>query len=388
MLEKLFIKDYKNTADAKVRVKYGLLASLFGIITNIVLFIGKIFVGIFSASIAIISDAINNLSDGVSSIMSFVGFKLSAKPADKQHPFGHARYEYITGLLVAFLICIIGVLLCKSSIEKIISPEEIIVNLTVCLILFASILIKLAQVVFYKRTAKAISSETIKANAIDARNDILVTTATLFAMIIIWLTGLNIDGYVGLGVSIFVIISGVKILISTINPLLGEVPNQNLVMQIKNKLNSYEDVLGTHELVLHSYGASKYFASVHLEISADISPIQSHELIEKIEQDFFNEFGIYLVIHTDPVENNNKQVLSLKNNVEEVLQKLSSELSLYDFRIIKGETHTNLIFDIIAPLNSTITKQEIETELNKTMNSKSQKYVFIFDITKNIFAQY
>lgn len=383
MLEKVFIKDYKNTTDPTVRFRYGIFASVFGILTNILLFIGKLTIGIISGSIAIISDAINNLTDGASSIISFVGFKLAGKPADKEHPFGHARYEYITGLLVAVLICMIGVLICKSSIEKIINPEEITVNLIVCIILVLSIFVKLFQLILYFRIAKTINSETIKANAIDARNDIIVTLTTLIAMIVIWLTGINIDGYVGAGVSLFVIISGIKVLIDTINPLLGQIPDKEFVKKIKNKLRSYDGVLGTHELMLHSYGEGKYYGSVHIEVSADVDPITTHDMIDNIEEDFLNELGINLVIHTDPIQNNNKKVRELKKRALNSVKTLSNKLSIHDFRMVEGKTHTNLFFDVIVPFEVDITKQDIIKCLNKEFNNGKMIYNFVFDIDRN-----
>lgn len=383
MLEKIFIKDYKNTTNPEVRFKYGIFASVFGIITNILLFIAKLVIGLISGSIAIVSDAINNLTDGASSIISFFGFKLASKPADKEHPFGHARYEYITGLLVAVLICMIGVLLCKSSIEKIINPMEITVNLTVCIILLLSILVKVSQLILYYRISRAINSDTIKANAIDARNDIIVTFATFIAMIVIWITGSNIDGYVGAGVSIFVIISGIKVLIETINPLLGVKPDKDFVKKIKTKLRSYDGVLGTHELMLHSYGQGRYFASVHVEVSADVDPMKTHDIIDRIEEDFLNELGINLVIHTDPIQNNNKEVQALKRRALSSVKKLNNKLSIHDFRVVKGENHTNLVFDVIVPFEVNVTKQDIIKQLNKEFNNGKMTYNFVLDIDRN-----
>ena len=278
MLAKLFIKNYKDTNNPQVRIKYGFVGGLYGIITNILLFAGKLIVGFLSGSIAIISDAINNLSDGISAAITLIGFKLSSKPADDDHPFGHARFEHISALIVAFIICIVGVFLGKTSIDKIIKPASTVVSWLVVVVLSVSIVVKLSQYFVYKNFAKAIDSDSIKANSIDARNDTLVTCATLIAMIIIWTTGINIDAYVGLAVALVIIISGFRVLLDTMHPLIGEKPEKELVIKIKKKLCSYNQVLGFHELIVHSYGKNKNFVTVHIEVSADDDPLVIHDL--------------------------------------------------------------------------------------------------------------
>jgi len=383
MFEKLFIRDYKNISDPQVRFKYGFVASCYGVVTNILLFVLKLVIGLVSCSIAIVSDALNNLTDGASSIVSMVGFKLSSKPADRDHPFGHARYEYITGFIVSLLICLIGVMLCKSSIEKIITPAEISVNLLVCIILGISILIKISQYFLYMNFTKKIKSETIKANAIDARNDIIITLTTLIAMVIIWIWEINIDAYVGAGVSIFVVISGIRILLESINPLLGEKPDKGLVKKIKVKLRSYEGVLGTHELMLHSYGTNINYASVHVEVSADIDPLITHDLIDQIESDFLKDLGIHLVVHSDPIQNNNERVRELRTKTTLVLKKLNGKLSVHDFRIVEGQTHTNIVFDCIVPYEVKVTKEQILNALNKEMVEGNRVFNFSVDISRN-----
>ena len=383
MLAKLFIKDYKNTEDSTVRLRYGVVSSLYGIITNILLFGGKLIVGFLSGSIAIISDAINNLSDGISATITLIGFKLSSKPADSDHPFGHARFEYISALIVAFIICIVGVFLGKSSIDKIITPVKTNVSWLVVIVLAISVIVKLSQYLVYKKFGKTIDSDSIKANAVDARNDTIVTFATMVAMIIIWTTGVNIDAYVGLAVALVIVISGFKVLLDTINPLIGEKPDQDLVIKIKKKLNSYTGVLGFHELIIHSYGKNRNFVTVHIEVSADVDPMITHDLIDDIEEDFLNEFGLHLVIHSDPIENKDKTTIALRQKTQHLLRKLNNKLIVHDFRIAKGQNHTNIMFDLIVPFDVKLSKQEIIAYLKKNLGKDGKTYKFSIDIDRN-----
>ena len=383
MLAKLFIKDYKNTEDSTVRLRYGVVSSLYGIITNILLFGGKLIVGFLSGSIAVISDAINNLSDGISATITLIGFKLSSKPADSDHPFGHARFEYISALIIAFIICIVGVFLGKSSIDKIITPVKTNVSWLVIIVLAISVIVKLSQYLVYKKFGKTIDSDSIKANAVDARNDTIVTFATMVAMIIIWTTGVNIDAYVGLAVALVIVISGFKVLLDTINPLIGEKPDQDSVIKIKKKLSSYTGVLGFHELIIHSYGKNRNFVTVHIEVSADVDPMITHDLIDDIEEDFLNEFGLHLVIHSDPIENKDKTTIALRQKTQHLLRKLNNKLIVHDFRIAKGQNHTNIMFDLIVPFDVKLSKQEIIAYLKKNLGKDGKTYKFSIDIDRN-----
>ncbi len=382
MLEKLFIKNYKDTDNEQVRLKYGIVSSCYGIITNLILFAGKLLLGLISGSIAIISDAVNNLSDGISSGVTLVGFKLSSKPADSEHPFGHARYEYISALIVAFLICIVGVFLGKSSFDKILNPQTIHVNWVIIVVLAVSVLIKFSQYLIYRKFSKAIDSDSIMANSVDARNDTIVTLATLTAMIIIWTCNFNIDAYVGLAVAIVIVVSGFRVLLETINPLLGEKPDKELVVKIKKKLCSYDGVLGFHELMIHSYGKNKNFVTVHIEVSADVDPLITHDLIDDIEEDFLNDFGLHIVIHSDPIQNKNKKVNSLKQKTQRILKKLNPQLIIHDFRVAEGQNNTNIMFDCIVPYEVKLTKKQIIKHLKDNF-SQDRRYNFSIDIDRN-----
>ncbi len=383
MLAKLFIKNYKDTNNPQVRIKYGFVSGLYGIITNILLFAGKLIVGFLSGSIAIISDAINNLSDGISAAITLIGFKLSSKPADDDHPFGHARFEHISALIVAFIICIVGVFLGKTSIDKIIKPASTVVSWLVVAVLSVSIVVKLSQYFVYKNFAKTIDSDSIKANSIDARNDTLVTCATLIAMIIIWTTGINIDAYVGLAVALVIIISGFRVLLDTMHPLIGEKPEKELVIKIKKKLCSYNQVLGFHELIVHSYGKNKNFVTVHIEVSADDDPLVIHDLLDDIEEDFINELGLHIVIHADPIQNKDKNTNALKLKIQKLLRKLNASLVVCDFRIAKGQNYTDVMFDLIVPYEVKLIKKEIISYLKSNLNKNNNIYRFSIDIDRN-----
>ena len=383
MLRKKFITRYSNAKQSKARLKYGTFTSLYGILTNIILFAGKLIVGFISGSIAIISDALNNFSDGVSSAVTLVGFKLSSKPADDEHPFGHARYEYISAFLVALIVCVLGIVSLISSINKIFNPSKTDVTWVVLAVLIVSVIIKLSQFILFNKCAKAIDSDSMKATAIDARDDTIATAGTLVAMIIIMLFDINIDAYVGCIVSLLVIISGFKILLETTNTLIGEKPDKALVDKIKKKLSSYDGVLGFHELIIHSYGKNKNFVSVHVEVSADVNPLVTHDLIDDIEEDFKTNLGIHIVIHSDAIQNNNKKVEELKTRVQNILNELSEKLVIHDFRIAEGNISTEIMFDCSVPYELGLTKKQIIHHLNKNLTTEGKKYKFSIDIDRN-----
>lgn len=303
-----FIKDYENVTNLKVREHYGLFAGIVGVCTNIVLFTIKLISGILFNSISLIADAVNNLTDTASSFVTMFGFKISAKPADEKHPYGHARMEYVAGLIVSVMVLFLGFQLLKSSFEKIIHPEELNVNNISIAIVIVSILLKIWQSRFYYKLGNTIDSITLKATGQDSRNDVLATGSILVSFGIKSFFGLNIDGFIGLGIAIFIIISGINLIVETIDPLLGTAPPQDLVDAINIKMNSYEDILGHHDLSVHSYGVGKTFASIHCEVSRDFDFVSSHTLIDIIEKDFKEDLNIRLVIHVDPVSESGEVV--------------------------------------------------------------------------------
>lgn len=385
LIKKLFIKNYNNTTDSKVRFKYGIVSGFFGLITNLLLFASKFIIGLLSGSITIVADAINNLSDMGSCVIVLLGFKLSSKPADSEHPYGHERYEQIMALIVAVIVIAIGILLAKSSIEKIIAPTPTEVNLLTYIILAIAILVKLFQYLLYKDFAKSINSDVLRASSIDSKNDIISTSAVLIAMILINIIGdigVSIDGIFGLLVSAFIIFSSIKLVKETIDPLLGSMPDEDFVKKLKNKILRYDGVLGVHDFLIHSYGANNYFANAHVEVSSKVDVMISHDMIDNIEKDFKENLNISLSLHMDPIETDNEEVNFNKSKVEVILKNLDESLSLHDFRMVFGETHTNIIFDVVVPFNCKLTLNQIKEELNEKYKNEDKKYFFVVELDR------
>lgn len=349
ILVKFFVKDYKNTEKPKVRTDYGILASIVGIIANVLLFLVKLIIGIFISSISVIGDAFNNLTDAASSIISFIGVKIAAKPADNDHPFGHGRAEYIASFVVAFLILQVGFSVIQNSISKISNPEPVLFNWITIIILSISVLVKLWLGLFNSKLGKLIDSNVMKATAADAYGDVLITSATIASIIIERISGYYVDGWVGVLVGIFVLISGINIAKETLIPLMGEAVNKNVYRKITDKVESYDGIVGSHDLIVHNYGPSNIMATIHAEIPNDSDLEEIHEVIDRIERDVLEELDIFLVIHMDPIETNDVNVLEKKEMIMEISSKLEPQSSIHDFRVVKGEKQTNLIFDLVVP---------------------------------------
>ncbi|MEL7624265.1 MAG: cation diffusion facilitator family transporter [Clostridiales bacterium] len=361
-LTRLFIKDSENKEDPKVRESYGKLAGIVGIISNLILFVMKIITGLLSGSIAITADAVNNLSDAGSSIVTLVGFHLSGLPADKEHPYGHGRYEYIAGLIVSFIIILIGFQLLLASINKIRFPEKTDFNWVFAFILAASILIKLWQSRFNKKLGRLIRSQALIATAADSLNDVISTSAVLISALISHFTGFELDGYMGLLVAAFIIYSGIGITRETIDPLLGTTPDEELVERIWQKLREYEGeiVLGYHDLMIHNYGPGRSFVTVHAEVPAERDILECHDLIDDIEAEFGYKLQIPLTIHMDPVLLNDEKVNYARERIEDILKTINPEMTFHDFRMVPGETHSNLIFDVVVDFGFTMEDMELK----------------------------
>ncbi len=389
-IRKLLIKDYQNTKDPKVRFRYGLVAGVFGIISNALLCVFKLIVGIIGNSITIVADAINNLSDAGSSVVTLVGFKLSATPPDKDHPFGHARYEYITSLLVSVTVLFIGILLLKSSIEKCITPEAVSVSVYTYVVLGAAIAMKLVQMLIYLDFSKAISSGALKASAADSRNDVLATVAVLISTIVIDVAGdkispkVSVDGIMGIAVSAFIIVSSILLVKESISPILGEKPPKELVDKITAKILSYDGVIGVHDLVVHSYGENHCFVVAHVEVPQDVEITKSHDVIDNIEHDFWNEMHVRITIHMDPVDTKNEKLAELKLRAQNALANLDEGLSLHDFRIVSGQTHTNMIFDVVIPYDSKICLNDVKNAMKQEFANDPVKYFFVIDVDRKM----
>ena len=380
---KKFIPNYEDFKNSKVREGYGKLSSILGIICNALLSSCKILVGLIFSSVSITADGINNLSDAASSIVTLVGFKLASKPADEEHPFGHARIEYIAGLIVAFIILMLGIELIKTSISKIISPKPLEFSIIMIVVLIFSILVKLFMYFANMSLSEKISSATIKATAKDSLNDVMATSAVLASVIISKLFNIQLDGYIGILVAGFVIYSGWDILKDILNPLLGEPPSKVLIDEIVERIMSYEGVINIHDLVVHNYGANKYFATVHVEVSYKDDILESHDMIDNIERDILKEMGINLVVHLDPVITDDEETNTIKKEVLAIIESLGKDYSIHDFRLAKGSTHTNIIFDVVAPPGCKIQDKELINAISREIKKLDETYYPIVVIDYN-----
>ena len=344
-----FVRRYEHTEDPAVRTAYGNLAGAVGIACNALLCAAKLLVGTLFGSISVTADAVNNLSDASSSIITLVGFKLSAKPADKEHPYGHARIEYLAGLAVSVLIIVIGFELARTSLDKILHPTPVAFSWLTVAVLAGSIGVKLWMAVFNRAIGRRIGSSTLQATATDSRNDVISTAAVLAALGLGQATHLVLDGWMGLAVALFILVSGAKLVKETLDPILGEAPSEELTDYIAKKVLSYDGVLGTHDLMVHDYGPGRRFASVHVEMDAGKDVMESHDIIDNIERDFHDNDNIHLVIHYDPIATGDEAVGTLRAWTLARVREISPQLSIHDFRMVAGPSHTNLIFDVSAP---------------------------------------
>lgn len=385
---KMFIKDYENVNDPKVRESYGVTSSIVGLIANILLSVGKIVTGFLFNSISVMADGVNNVSDAASSVITLIGFKISGKPADKDHPFGHARVEYLTGLILGIAVLLVGVELIKSSFDKIMNPSRTTFSLAMVIVLVLSILIKLWLSLFYNKLGSKIASSTIIASSTDSRNDVISTAVVLISLFISRATGFEIDGYVGVLVAIFILYSGFEILKDILNPLLGEMPDEDFVKSIEDKILTYDGILNIHDLVVHNYGPNRYFATVHAEVDAKEDIMKAHDLIDNIERDFARELNINLVIHLDPIITDDKEINALKSMTEEKIKSIDERLTIHDFRVVKGETHTNLIFDVLVPVDCDMKSQDLVSLIEKEIQSENETYFAVITVDKNYVSTY
>ncbi len=379
---RLFVKDHEKTESPQVREKVGRVAGMVGIATNLLLFLFKFLAGIFSHSLAIMADAVNNLTDSGSSVIMLVGFKLAGKPADEKHPFGHARIEYLCGVIVSFIVLFLGIQLGRSSIEKIFAPEETQYGLWALLTLLLSIGIKLWQYLFYRRVGKKIHSEALIATSGDSRNDAVTTAVVLLGALITRIWGWNLDGYLGLAVAVFILVSGVKLIVETGNPLLGVAPEKELVEDIYQTILSYEGVIGIHDLTVHNYGVGRCFASVHCEVPAEEDILKSHDIIDNIERDFEENKGIHLVIHLDPIVTGDERTNILREQVKECVRKIYPETSIHDFRVVWGVTHSNIVFDVAAPFSLADSDRQISERISQEISRLSEDYRTVITVDR------
>lgn len=354
-----FVRMSEQTDDPAVRMRYGQFAGIVGIICNVMLCLGKGAIGLVSGSVSIVADAVNNLSDAASNIVSLLGFKLASRPADPEHPYGHGRYEYLAGLVVAALVLAIGINLAWSSVQKIIAPSPTEFSGALVAVLVLSIAVKLWMAAFNRSIGRRINSDTLEATAVDSRNDVISTAAVLACACISRATGVDLDGWAGLAVGAFICWSGVGLLRDTVSPLLGQAPSPELVEHIHDKILSYPGVLGTHDLMVHDYGPGRQFASAHVEMAAEADPLESHDLIDNIEQDFKMEDGLIVTLHYDPIVTDDPEVRDMRHWISHAVEEIDPRITVHDLRCAPGPTHTNVIFDCVRPAGSALSSDEL-----------------------------
>lgn len=380
-LVKHFIKEYEHTEKVSVRTAYGVLASIVGIFCNILLFIVKFIVGLTVHSVSVMADAFNNLSDAGSSLISFVGVKIASKPADEEHPFGHGRMEYISALVVSFLVLEVGFTFLKDSIHKIKSPEILNFQMVSILILILSIGVKLWLGLFNRKLGRKIDSKVMIAMFTDSMGDVLTTSATILSLLFFHFTKINIDGFIGIGVALVVMWAGIGIAKDTLEPLLGEAVDPENYKRIKNFVESYDGIIGSHDLIVHNYGPNRSMASIHAEVPNNADITESHEIIDRIERDAIENLGIFLVVHMDPIEIEDEHVLNIQNVTVSLIQEIDPACSIHDFRVVDGKHQINLIFDLVVPRDYAKEKQnEVERLLCEKLKEQDTRYEFVITV--------
>lgn len=372
LLVRLFIKNYKNVEDSKVRESYGVLTGIVGIILNVLLFAGKLAVGLISNSVSVTADAFNNISDAGSSVISMVGFKLSNKPVDKKHPFGHGRMEYLSGLIVSMIIIFVGFELIVSSVEKIFTPEEIDVSVVALVVLGVSVLVKLWMFAYNFVLSKRISSAGMRATAFDSISDAVATTVVLAGSLVFKYTGVNIDAYAGVVVALFVTFTGLKSAKETVDLLVGSAPSPEFIREITDFVLSYDMVYGVHDLIVHNYGVGRELVSLHVEVPCNIDIMHIHEQIDEIENALTEKFHVHAVIHMDPIEVDDQTVNEIRDEVKWVISELYPTLSMHDFRVVNGKKNVNCVFDIVVPYEYK-DEEKVAEDIKEKVKEKNAK---------------
>jgi len=383
LIKRLFVRDYQNTSDPVVRARYGAVAGAVGIVTNVLLAAAKILIGALFGAIAIVADGINNLTDSLSSVITLVGFRLSAAQADEEHPYGHGRMEYIAAMLIAMLMAMVGFTLAQESLPKILHPEEASSSWLVWLTLVLSIAVKLWQGLFYRSMGKAIGSDALRANFRDSINDVVSTSAVLVSVLITPLVGYNTDGIMGLAVALFIMYSGVMLMKETIQPLLGEGADSELAERIKSAVLSYEGVVGVHDLEVHNYGPGRMFVSLHAEVPAETDVLESHDVIDNIERELRQSMGLHLTIHMDPIVTSDPELDDLRAELSEILTALE-RVQYHDLRLVRGTTHTNVLFDLVVPFGYRLSDEELCRRVDDALKKNHPTYFTVITVDKDM----
>lgn len=382
LLVKLFVKNYDDVHNAAVRQSYGILGGSVGIVCNLLLFIVKLSMGMLTGAISIMADAFNNLSDAASSVVTLIGFKMAGKPADKEHPFGHGRIEYLSGLFISAAIMMVGWELGKGSFDKILHPETLSYSIWSILILIASVLVKFWMAAFNRKIGERIQSAAMKATAADSLSDCIATSAVLVSIVVGYFTNLKIDGVAGLIVSIFIFIAGIQAMKDTIQPLLGQAPDPEFVKGVQETILSHEEIVGIHDMIVHDYGPGRVMVSVHAEIPDGMDIMKAHDIIDDIEMDIKREFNCDITIHMDPVVLNDKVIDEIKYKVLAIVKQVNEKMTIHDFRMTTGPLRTNLIFDVMVPFDCVMTDQEIIDEINMRVKEMDHRYYTVIQVDK------
>lgn len=383
LLCRIFIKDRKNLKDARVRASYGKLSSVVGIILNLILATGKYTAGLLFGAISLQADGINNLSDAGSQIISLISFKIASKPADRDHPFGHARFEYIASMIVSFLILHIGLNTAIDSVKKIISPElSTTFSWIIIIVLGISVLVKLWLCLFNRSIAKKIDSSMLRATSADSLSDACATAGVLVGMLIFKFTGFDIDAYMGIAVSVLIIIAGIKIFNETKNSLLGESADEEVVNSIVEVVNGYPEALGIHDMIVHNYGPGRIIATLHVEVDCNGNIMELHDAMDNIEKKIYSELGIQATIHMDPIVSDNEEVISLRARVKAIVKEIDERLDIHDFRCVFGVTHSNILFDINAPFEVKISDDELKNTVTKKISEINPSFLTIVTVDR------
>lgn len=381
-LVNLFVKNKDKVSDPKTRSAYGTLSSVVGIILNLLLSLAKLTIGTLFGSIAITADATNNLSDAGSQIVSFISFKISAKPADRDHPFGHARMEYVASMIVSFLILHVGFDLMSESVRKVFSPEPVEFSPVIIVVLSLSVICKLWLALFNRKIGKKISSSVIKATAADSLSDAVATAAVLVSIIVSYFTGFNTDAYMGIAVSVLIFVAGIKILNDTKNSILGSAPEPEVIDGICEIVGRYTDILGIHDMTVHNYGPGNTIASFHAEVDGSKDVFYTHDVIDTAENTIYAELGVRTTIHLDPIVTDDEQVNELRRRVGELVKEIDERLSIHDFRFVPGHTHSNLLFDVCAPFEVKMSDRELKDKVSEAVSRIDANYFAVITVDR------
>ena len=382
ILSRWFIRNHEEYTNPDVRRAYGVLTGAVGIILNVILFAGKYLAGFLSGSVSIMADAFNNLSDAGSSFITLLGFHLAGKKPDPEHPFGHGRIEYISGLAVSMLIIVMGVELLKTSVQKIMNPQQMEISLITMLVLLASIVVKVYMSMYNRSYGKKLDSSAMKATATDSLSDCITTTVVLLSMLVYQFLHVNLDGWSGLVVAFFILIAGISSAKDTLSPLLGEAPNEEFVKEVEQMVMNHPDVVGVHDMVVHNYGPGRVMISLHAEVPGNQDIYSLHDEIDLIERELKQRFQCEAVIHMDPIATDDERVMGLRKEVEVLVKEYDMELTIHDFRMVEGPTHTNLIFDVVVPQGYKKTDEEISSEIARRITEKWHNYFAVIKMEK------